>query len=103
MAPDAVVANGENVAAGFGATEETGGALLWAVDFLTLGDHASDREGAGGYLGREPRVVRPENPDDGPAGRGWGLFEASEVRIVVAYVTSRLQERRDRVRLRTVE
>lgn len=90
LALDAVIANGENSTGGFGITEETGEALLSAVDFLTLGDHAFDREGAREYLGREPRIVRPANLDDGLPGRGWGMFEANGVRAGVANVQGRV-------------
>jgi metallophosphoesterase (TIGR00282 family) len=87
---DAVIANGENSAGGLGITADTGEALLSAADFLTLGDHAFDREGAGEYLDREPRVVRPANLEVGLPGRGWGVFEASGKRIGVANVQGRV-------------
>jgi metallophosphoesterase (TIGR00282 family) len=64
--------------------------LLSVVDFLTLGDHAFDQEGAVEYLDGAPRVVRPANLDDGLPGRGWGLFEASGVRVGVANVQGRV-------------
>ena len=58
---DAVVANGENSAPeGRGITADSGSTLLSAVDFVTLGDHAFEAEGAEEYLDREPRVVRRE-------------------------------------------
>ncbi len=87
---DAVIANGENSAGGFGITKETGAALLSAVDFLTLGDHAFDREGAGGYMERERRLVRPANLEERLPGRGWALFEASRVRVGVISVQGRV-------------
>jgi calcineurin-like phosphoesterase len=87
----AVVANGENSAPeGRGITAQSGSALLSVVDFLTLGDHAFDAEGEEEYLDREPRVVRPANLDEDLPGRGWGTFEAGDVRVGVANVQGRL-------------
>jgi 2',3'-cyclic-nucleotide 2'-phosphodiesterase len=87
---DAVIVNGENSAGGLGITADTGEALLSAADFLTLGDHTFDREGAGEYLDREPRVVRPANLEVGLPGRGWGMFEAAGKRIGVTNVQGRV-------------
>lgn len=90
MGLDAVIANGENSAGGMGITADTGEILLSVVDFLTLGDHAFDREGVAGYLEREPRVVRPANLEPGLPGRGWATFEAAGVRVGVANVRGRV-------------
>jgi len=87
---DAVIANGENSAGGLGITAETGEALLSAADFLTLGDHAFDRQGVGDFLDREPRIVRPANLDAELPGPGWGVFEAAGKRIGVANVQGRV-------------
>ncbi len=62
---DAVVANGENSApSGRGITSNSGSALLSVVDFLTLGNHAFDAEGAEEHLSQELRVIRPANLDE---------------------------------------
>src|SRR4051794_28488320 len=87
---DAVIANGENAANGIGITAETGGALLSVVDFLTLGEHAFDREGVGTFLDQERRIVRPANSRDGVSGRGWGTFEVNGVLVGVAVVQGRV-------------
>ncbi len=87
---DAVIANGENSEGGLGITADTGEALLSAVDFLTLGDHAFDRQGVGEFLDREPRIVRPANLDAELPGRGWGVLEAAGKRIGVANVQGRV-------------
>lgn len=84
---DAVIANGENSAPnGMGITPESGEALLAVVDFLTLGDHAFDHKGAGEYLDREPRVVRPANLESDTRGRGWGILKAGGIRVGTASV-----------------
>jgi 2',3'-cyclic-nucleotide 2'-phosphodiesterase len=88
---DAVVANGENSApGGRGITAESGSNLLSVVDFLTLGNHAFDAKGGREYLGREQRVVRPANMRVDLPGRGWGTFEAGDVRVGVANVQGRV-------------
>jgi metallophosphoesterase (TIGR00282 family) len=89
---DAVIANGENSApSGRGITAESGSDLLSVVDFLTLGNHALDAEGAEKYLDWEPRVIRPANLNEGLPGRGWGTFEARDgVRVGVANVQGRV-------------
>jgi metallophosphoesterase (TIGR00282 family) len=88
---DAVVANAENSATeGRGITADSGSALLEAVDFLTLGDHAFDVEGSAEFLDRESRVVRPANVAENLPGRGWGTFQARGVRIGVANVQGRV-------------
>jgi len=83
----AIVANGENSAeSGFGVTEQTGAALLSAVDLLTLGDHAFDEPGIGAYLDAEPRIIRPANVEIDRPGRPRGIFEAGDVRVGVVTV-----------------
>ena len=55
---DAVVVNAENSApSGRGITPASSSALLSEVDFLTLGNHAFDIEGAEELLEQEPRVI----------------------------------------------
>ena len=86
---DAVVVNGENSApGGRGITEEGSAVLLSVADFLTLGNHAFDADG--GFLEREPRIIRPANMKPGLPGRGWGVFEAGGVRVGVANVMGRV-------------
>ncbi len=88
---DAVVVNGENSApGGRGITPESGSDLLSVADFLTLGNHTFDAEGGKEYVGREPRVIRPANLENGSAGRGWGKFEIGGVRVGVANVQGRV-------------
>jgi metallophosphoesterase (TIGR00282 family) len=88
---DAVVANAENSApSGRGITPDSGLALLSVVDFLTLGNHAFDIEGAEEFLEWEPRVIRPANLEAGSPGYGWGTFEAGGVRVGVANVQGRV-------------
>jgi 2',3'-cyclic-nucleotide 2'-phosphodiesterase len=88
---DAVVVNAENSApSGRGITPDSGSALLSVADFLTLGNHAFDVEGAEEFLDREPRIIRPANVDESLPGRGWGTFRANGVCVGVANVQGRV-------------
>ncbi|MEW5983413.1 MAG: TIGR00282 family metallophosphoesterase [Acidobacteriota bacterium] len=71
IAPDLVVANVENAAAGAGITRETGDALLsYGVDVMTSGNHVWDKREALAYIGAEPRLLRPLNMKDAAPGHG---------------------------------
>jgi metallophosphoesterase (TIGR00282 family) len=71
FAPDLVIANVENSAAGFGVTREVGDAILGAgVDVMTSGNHIWDRKEALDYIGVEPRLLRPINFPAGVPGNG---------------------------------
>jgi len=84
-----VIVNAENSApSGRGITP--GSALLSVADFLTLGNHAFDAEGAEEFLDRESRVVRPANVDESLPGRGWGTFRANGVCVGLANVQGRV-------------
>ncbi len=74
-----VVCNGENSAAGFGLTRESGAELFAAgVDVLTGGNHLWDRKESHSYLAEEPRLVRPANMPPGTMGEGWRVFQAAD-------------------------
>ena len=68
---DAVIANAENSAGGFGVTREIGEELLdEGVDVLTSGNHIWDKKEALDYIGIEPRLLRPANYPAGTPGNG---------------------------------
>ncbi len=93
---DAVVVNAENSApSGRGITPASSSTLLSEADFLTLGNHAFDSEGAEELLEQEPRVIRPANFDERLPGRGWGAFEANGVCVGVANVQGRVFMKQD--------
>ena len=72
---DAVIANVENAAGGFGITRETAQEILAAgVHVMTTGNHVWDKREAVEYIGNEPRLLRPLNYAAAP-GRGSGVFE----------------------------
>ncbi len=89
---DFVIANGENAAGGFGITEKVCQELFAAgVDVITGGNHSWDQREALGFIGREPRLLRPHNYPDGTPGRGSGIFAApGGKKVLVLNVMGRL-------------
>ena len=76
--PSLMIANAENAAGGVGLTEKIGRELLSRVDVLTSGNHIWDKKEVLGYLGEEPRVLRPANYPDATPGRGTYVWESRE-------------------------
>ncbi|HEB73100.1 MAG TPA: TIGR00282 family metallophosphoesterase [Nitrospirae bacterium] len=72
---DFVIANGENLAGGFGVTQEMVDELFsTGVDVITSGNHIWDKKEALKLLDFEKRLLRPANyPEDAP-GRGSDVF-----------------------------
>ena len=75
-APDFIVANGENAAAGKGITFATADDLYRAgVDVITLGNHAWSRKEVLKIIDDNPRLIRPANYPKGVPGRGRTVVE----------------------------
>lgn len=88
---DFVVANGENVAHGFGITERTARDLYEAgVDCITTGNHVWDQREIVATIEADPRLLRPINFPRGTPGRGIGVFTVGRRRVVVVNVMARL-------------
>lgn len=88
---DFVIVNGENSAGGFGITPDIAEALFDAgVDVISTGNHVWDQQSISGYIADEPRLLRPVNFPTGTPGRGVGLFEAGEKRVLVVNVMGQL-------------
>jgi metallophosphoesterase (TIGR00282 family) len=88
---DAVIANGENAAGGFGLTEQTADEMFAAgVDFITSGNHIWDKREIRGYLDETDRVLRPANYPPGSPGRGSGIFSVDGVKIGVVNLMGRV-------------
>jgi metallophosphoesterase (TIGR00282 family) len=76
-APDFIIANGENAAAGYGITQSTAQELFDAgVDCLTMGNHVWAQREAQQLLDRENRIVRPLNYPPGVPGTGVAVYDA---------------------------
>ena len=84
LAPDLVIANGENSAGGIGITESTAEDLFDAgVDVITNGNHTFRHREVYGYLDQAERVIRPANFRVANPGRGHTIVEAAGRRVGV--------------------
>ncbi|TAM72674.1 TIGR00282 family metallophosphoesterase [bacterium] len=87
----ACIANGENIAGGFGLTVSTvDDAFASGVDFITSGNHVWDKRDYRDQLANSERVIRPANYPDAAPGRGYGLIECDGVRVGVVNVMGRV-------------
>lgn len=88
---DFVVVNGENAAGGFGITPDIATGFFEAgVDVVSTGNHVWDQQDIRGFIADEPRLLRPANfPPDTP-GKGVGLYEVGEQRVLVVNVMGQL-------------
>ena len=81
---DFVVVNGENAAGGFGITEKLCAEFYAAgTDVITTGNHVWDQKETVGFIGRDPRLLRPNNFPATTPGRGAGVFDAGRGRKVM--------------------
>jgi 2',3'-cyclic-nucleotide 2'-phosphodiesterase len=75
---DLVVANGENLAGGFGMTVELVRELFdLGVNVVTGGNHTWDKPEIFPMLDKEPRLLRPANYPEGNAGHGTTIVETA--------------------------
>lgn len=83
LAPELVIVNAENAAAGRGVTRAIVRALFASgVDVITTGNHVWARTDELGLLDDEPRVLRPGNYPPGSPGRGWGVFRTTRGNLI---------------------
>lgn len=91
LSADLVVANGENLAAGYGVTPSTLKSLLsWGVDIVTSGNHVWDRPEGIELLDEEPRLLRPANYPAGNPGRGCHVVDVGERKVAVINLQGRV-------------
>jgi hypothetical protein len=90
--PDAVIANGENAAGGFGITAEVYAELkALGVDVITSGNHIWDRKDLLEYLDNSADILRPGNYPSHTPGKGSTVFTcASGVKIGVVNLLGRV-------------
>ena len=92
LAPDLVIANGENAAGGAGITEKTAADIRrCGVDVITTGNHVYRQRDAYEFLDTDERVVRPANYPKGNPGRGSLVVEAAGRRVGVLNLSGELQ------------
>ena len=86
----AAIANGENVAGGFGLTAQTADELFeTGIDFITSGNHIFDKRDFKPYLESSDRVIRPANYPPSAPGRGSGTFTVAGVTVGVLNLMGR--------------
>jgi len=74
LAPDLLIANGENASGGLGLTAKSARELLaTGVDVLTSGNHIWKHKEIATFIEETPRLLRPANYPPGAPGRGWTL------------------------------
>ncbi|RME67807.1 MAG: metallophosphoesterase, partial [Nitrospirae bacterium] len=60
--PHLVIANGENLAGGYGLTEKTTEEMFQTgIDLFTTGNHIWDKKESIGYIEKQDRILRPLN------------------------------------------
>ena len=89
---DFVIANGENLAHGFGITRATANEIFAAgVDCITTGNHWADQKEILGYIDYDDRILRPRNYPAGTPGKGANLYQTRDGhRILVVNVMGRV-------------
>ena len=92
LALDFVVANGENVAGGFGITRATANELFGAgVDCITTGNHWADQKEILAAIDEDDRIMRPLNYPAATPGKGANLTVArAGKRVLVINVMGRV-------------
>ncbi|RMG92445.1 MAG: YmdB family metallophosphoesterase, partial [Zetaproteobacteria bacterium] len=75
---DFTVANGENLAAGFGTTRNTAEEMFrLGIDVLTNGNHCWDQRDFLRHIEQDERLIRPLNFSPRAPGRGWTVRETA--------------------------
>lgn len=88
---DITIANGENIAGGFGITEKTASELFdYGIHVITTGNHVWDKKEAIPYIAKESRILRPLNYPVGVPGAGSTIFTLPNIqKIAVMNVSGR--------------
>jgi metallophosphoesterase (TIGR00282 family) len=89
---DFVIANGENLAHGFGITRATANEIFAVgVDCITTGNHWADQKEILGVIDGDDRILRPRNYPAGTPGRGANLYQTRDGhRILVVNAMGRV-------------
>lgn len=88
---DVVIANGENLAGGYGVTPGlVAGLFDDGVDVITSGNHVWDRREGLEVLENDPRVLRPANYPAGNPGSGYHIVEVHDSQLAVLNLQGRV-------------
>ena len=90
--PDAIIANAENSASGYGLTKKISLELFrLGVDVITLGNHAWDQREMLSYIEECPKIIRALNYPKGVPGKGYYKLTLEDGRtLIVMQVMLRL-------------
>lgn len=91
--PDLIIGNGENLAHNEGTTEKTLNEILAnGIDFVTLGDHAFDRENEMKRIFEKNSypIIRPANFPTGTIGAGWKIIKIKKSKIAIMNLLGRV-------------
>lgn len=88
---DAIIANGENAAHGFGLTPSIAEDLLQAgVDGLTTGNHIWQQREIFPFLDSCSKIIRPLNYPETLPGKGYQILDIKGKKLLIAQVLGRL-------------
>ncbi len=88
---DAVIANVENSAGGFGITKKVYKELKsYGIDVFTSGNHIWDKKEVYEFIDQADDLLRPANYPEGVPGRGWGIFERNGRKFAVINLMGRI-------------
>lgn len=92
LAPDFIVANAENAAAGYGLTRKIADDLFaLGIHALTTGNHVWDQKELLTFIHEEPRILRPANfPKDTPGNGSILISGAQGKKLLVVNIMGRL-------------
>lgn len=89
--PHLIIANGENLAGGYGLTEKTAEEMFHAgVDLFTTGNHIWDKKESIGYIDKEDRILRPLNYPPGVPGRGTTVVSVEGTPVTIINLAGRV-------------
>ncbi len=88
--PDFIIANGENIAGGFGITKKTTDFLFsMGIGCITTGNHVWDNKEYVELL-TDPRILRPMNYSSELPGKGVSKFKCNDIEIEVLNLCGRI-------------
>jgi metallophosphoesterase (TIGR00282 family) len=91
LAPDLVIANGENAAHGFGITRAIAEEYFaMGIDVISTGNHWADQKEILTYIDKEDRILRPQNYPRGTPGRGANLYQTPAGSVLVINLMGRV-------------
>jgi len=89
--PDFIIANGENLAGGFGITKKVLKEILdLGVDVVTSGNHIWDKKEVFEFIDEEERLLRPANYPPLAPGRGYGIYKVEDKKVAVINLMGRV-------------